>query len=221
MLLYFDQEETGGLELSLQEDSVKTGSTTSAGMYFLHFQAYRLDTTVNAMAMAKDPDAAFFKKLEGLQPCEVSTVKGGTHIFAVYGDNFFKPASYTIEAVCAEEFIESKGRLKEVEAQMRLKQSELREFESEYKEVLARFQAVTNRYVQEKLELDELLKEREFVQSSFSSSSLLKRSMSSSNMKISSENRKEHSPMHKEEMLTDRDRSHKKKWFGLKGERRV
>ncbi|MCO5577727.1 hypothetical protein L7F22_031559 [Adiantum nelumboides] len=220
-LLYFDQEETGGLELSLQEDSVKSGSTTSAGMYFLHFQAYRLDTTVNAMAMAKDPDAAFFKKLEGLQPCEVSTVKGGTHIFAVYGDNFFKAASYTIEAVCAEDFIESKGRLKEVEAQMRLKQSELQEFESEYKEVLARFQAVTNRYVQEKLELDELLKEREFVQSSFSSSSLLKRSMSSSNMKISSENFKGHSPMHKEEMLTDRDRSHKKKWFGFKGERRV
>jgi hypothetical protein len=37
------------------------------------------------MAIAKDPDAAFFKKLEGLQPCEVSSLKAGTHIFAVYG----------------------------------------------------------------------------------------------------------------------------------------
>ena len=35
--------------------------------------------------MAKDPDAAFFKKLEGLQPCEISELKAGTHIFAVYG----------------------------------------------------------------------------------------------------------------------------------------
>lgn len=35
--------------------------------------------------MAKDPDAAFFKRLEGLQPCEVSELKPGTHIFAVYG----------------------------------------------------------------------------------------------------------------------------------------
>lgn len=220
-LLYFDQEETGGLELSLQEDSVKTGSITSAGMYFLHFQVYRLDTTVNAMAMAKDPDAAFFKKLEGLQPCEVSTLKGGTHVFAVYGDNFFKAASYTIEAVCAQDFTEPRERLKEVEAQMRVKQSELREFESEYKEVLARFQTVTSRYTQEKLELDELLKQRESAQSSFASSSLLKRSMSSSNMKISSEDIKVHSPMHKEETFPDRDRSHKKKWFAFKAERRT
>ena len=101
---------------------------TSAGMYFLHFQVYRMDSTVNAvckfvcsisfflffvlfflflfswgnflylfflviltcctllqLAMAKDPEAAFFKRLEGLQPCEVSELKPGTHIFAVYG----------------------------------------------------------------------------------------------------------------------------------------
>ena len=37
------------------------------------------------LAMAKDPEAAFFKRLEGLQPCEVSELKPGTHIFAVYG----------------------------------------------------------------------------------------------------------------------------------------
>jgi len=37
--------------------------------------------------MAKDPDGAFFKRLEGLQPCEVSELKPGTHIFAVYGLN--------------------------------------------------------------------------------------------------------------------------------------
>lgn len=40
------------------------------------------------LAMAKDPEAAFFKRLEGLQPCEVSELKAGTHIFAVYGRNF-------------------------------------------------------------------------------------------------------------------------------------
>lgn len=44
------------------------------------------------LAMAKDPEAAFFKKLEGLQPCEVSELKAGTHIFAVYGLNKFNAA---------------------------------------------------------------------------------------------------------------------------------
>lgn len=102
------------MQLSIQEDSEKTGKVTSAGMYFLHFQVYRMDSTVNAvwilclfgffsllravwkvvtfsvvvqLAMAKDPEGAFFKRLEGLQPCEVSELKPGTHIFAVYGLN--------------------------------------------------------------------------------------------------------------------------------------
>lgn len=32
-----------------QEDSEKAGRVTSAGMYFLHFQVYRMDSTVNAV----------------------------------------------------------------------------------------------------------------------------------------------------------------------------
>ncbi|KAL6561145.1 hypothetical protein OROMI_016746 [Orobanche minor] len=66
------------------EDSEKTGKVISAGMYFLHFQVYRMDSTVNALEMGKDPEAAFFKRLEGLQPCQVSELKAGTHIFVVY-----------------------------------------------------------------------------------------------------------------------------------------
>lgn len=127
------------------------------------------------LAAAKDPEAAFFKRLEGLQPCEISELKAGTHIFAVYGmpyawnalsnylvsipwprvttvwfrlglatslyprnfvgDNFFKTASYTIEALCASSYSETIHKLKEVEAQMLQKRTELRDFEMEYKRV--------------------------------------------------------------------------------------
>lgn len=38
------------------------------------------------MASAKDPDAAFFKKLDGFQPCEIHEIKAGMHTFAVYGE---------------------------------------------------------------------------------------------------------------------------------------
>lgn len=48
------------------------------------------------LAMAKDPEAAFFKKLEGLQPCEVSELKSGTHIFAVYGLNSFNACLFVL-----------------------------------------------------------------------------------------------------------------------------
>lgn len=35
--------------MSMQEDSEKAGKVTSAGMYFLHFQVYRMDSAVNAV----------------------------------------------------------------------------------------------------------------------------------------------------------------------------
>ncbi|CAK9197262.1 unnamed protein product [Sphagnum troendelagicum] len=168
-LLYFEQEENGGLGLAQQEDSVKAGRITSAAMYFLHFQVCRLDPTVNALAFAKDPDASFFKRLEGLQPCEVSELKAGTHIFAVYGDNFFKSARYTIEAICMDSFVENVVKLKEVEAQLLAKRGELRQFEIEYREALARFTAVTNKYSLEKHTVDELLKLRNKIHESFTS----------------------------------------------------
>lgn len=155
------------------------------------------------VAMAKDPEAYFFKKLEGLLPCEVSELKAGTHIFAVYGlnckfcifilayslvgilclyfcwhvevysgDNFFKTASYTIEALCTKTYEDTTEKLKDIEAQILRKRSELRDFEVEYRKVLycifkcglseitdnwncnlqalARFQEVTNKYSEEK-----------------------------------------------------------------------
>lgn len=132
---------------------MKTGKVTSAGMFFLHFQVYRLDPTINAVSLhscswfvhitiyddfsligiihsmsnsvgsgsfsmfssgkgytenanflvilqlllAKDPDAAFFKRLEGLQPCEMSALKEGTHIFAVYGQAHAPTVQFLVE----------------------------------------------------------------------------------------------------------------------------
>lgn len=124
------------------------------------------------MAAAKDPDTALFKKLDGFQPCEVTELKAGTHVFAVYGtvslesclctwkkirvqawislsdyiwflvhfvgDNFFKSAHYTIEALCSEPFAEEKENLRTVEAQILSKRVELSKFESEYREVWVR-----------------------------------------------------------------------------------
>lgn len=51
------------------------------------------------------------------------------------GDNFFKPASYTIEAMCAKSYEDTTGRLKEVEAKILAKRNDLRQFEIEYRKV--------------------------------------------------------------------------------------
>ncbi|GMY18393.1 chaperone protein dnaJ 15 [Fagus crenata] len=222
-LLYFEQDANASYGLALQEDSEKTGKVTSAGMYFLHFQVYRMDSTVNALAMAKDPEAAFFKRLEGLQPCEVSELKAGTHIFAVYGDNFFKTATYTIEALCAKTYEDTTEKLKEIEAQILRKRNELRLFETEYRKALARFQEVTNRYTQEKQSVDDLLKQRDNIHCSFTVTKVVNCSGGSSGLsngssssKIAGEDSKAESPVEDGNGSSDgKDKSGKKKWFNL------
>ncbi|KAJ4960459.1 hypothetical protein NE237_020369 [Protea cynaroides] len=184
-LLYFEQEENGGLGLALQEDSAKTGKVTSAGMYFLGFPVYRLDQTISAMATAKDPDAAFFKKLHGFQPCEITELKAGTHVFAVYGDNFFRSVSYRIEALCAATFSEEKKKLRNVETQILSKRAELVKFETEYREVLAQFTEMTSRYAQEMQSIDELLRQRNAIHAAYTNVPPLKRSSFSSKVKVS------------------------------------
>lgn len=213
-LLYFEHDINGGYGLALQEDSEKTGKVTSAGMYFLHFQVYRMDSTVNALAIAKDPESAFFKRLEGLQPCEVSELKAGTHIFAVYGDNFFKTATYTIEALCAKSYEDTTEKLKDIESQILRKRNELRQFETEYRKALARFQEVTNQYTQEKQSVDELLKQRDSIHATFTVTrppSGISNLSNGSSSKVPGETE---SPT--EDGNSDgKDKSGKKKWFNL------
>lgn len=211
-LLYFELEENGGLSLALQEDSTKTGKVTSAGMFFLCFPVYRFDQA-NSIAASKDPDAAFFKKLEGFQPCEINELKAGTHVFAVYGDNFFKSANYTIEVMCAQPFSEEKERLRDVEAKLLTKRVDLSKFETEYREVLAQFTEMTSRYAQEMQTIDELLKERNAVHASYTTSPPLKRNSSSNRIRTSF--RASRSNDEGQTREKKRDRTKKKKWFNI------
>ncbi|URE39491.1 DnaJ domain [Musa troglodytarum] len=217
-LLYFEQEENG-LSLSLQEDSIKTGKVTSAGMFFLRFPVYRFDQS-QSVAIAKDPDAKFFKKLDGFQACEVNELRAGTHTFAVYGDNFFKSVSYTIEVVCAEQFSAEKEKLRDVEAKILTKKAELSKFETIYREVLAQFTEMTSRYAQEMQAIDELLKERNAIHASYASIPPLKRNSSSSKMSsaFNGSTGEEECPT-KENKSKDekkcRDPTKRKKWFKI------
>ncbi|KAD2393784.1 hypothetical protein E3N88_40761 [Mikania micrantha] len=133
-LLYFDPDENGGLNLALQEDSAKKGKVTAAGMYFLGFPVYKLDQQSAKANNKKDPDAAFFKMLKGFQPCEITELKPGLHTFAVYGDNFFKRAGYTIEILSTSSFVKEKENLRAVEARIHTKRTEISKFETEYRQ---------------------------------------------------------------------------------------
>ncbi|KAL2904179.1 Chaperone protein dnaJ 16 [Bienertia sinuspersici] len=161
---------------------------------------------------AKDPDAAFFKKLDGFQPCELSELKAGTHVFAVYGDNFFKNVSYTIEVLCASPFMKEKDDLREVEAQLLNKRAELSKFESEYREVLTQFTEMTNRYAKEMQMIDDLLKQRNEIHASYTVAPPMKRSSSKTKRSPPKEPKEEGFSRERKPV---RDRLKKKKWFNI------
>ncbi|XP_043704904.1 chaperone protein dnaJ 16-like isoform X2 [Telopea speciosissima] len=197
-----------------KEDSAKTRKATSAGMYFFGFPVYRLDQPLNTIAATKEPDAAFFKKLEGFHPCEITELKAGTHVFAVYGDNFFKSVSYRIEVLCAAPFPEEKENLRAVEAQILNKRVELAKFETEYREVLAQFTEMTSRYAQEMQSIDELLQQRNTIHAAYTTVPPLNRSMSSSKVRGSFKESKVEEDQQAKDKKPMRDRT-KKKWYNL------
>ena len=65
------------LQVTLQPNEVIV--TKLCTFYLVTYVSY-LQVTI-----AKDPDAKFFKKLDGFQACEVNELRAGTHTFAVYG----------------------------------------------------------------------------------------------------------------------------------------
>ncbi|AAD14474.1 Similar to gi/2829865 F3I6.4 from Arabidopsis thaliana BAC gb/AC002396 [Arabidopsis thaliana] len=129
-LLYFDQVENGGLSLALQR------------------------------ALSRDPETGFFKRLDAFQPFEITELKAGSHVFAVYGDNFFKSVSYTLEIFSSAPFGNEKESLRSTEAQIVSKRTELLKFEAEYHEVFAQFTEMASKCTGEVQEIDELLKRR-------------------------------------------------------------
>ncbi|KAF3497748.1 hypothetical protein DY000_02055400 [Brassica cretica] len=184
-LLFFDQEADGGLSLAMQEDSRRTGKITCAGMYFLGFPVYSLDHTITSMSQEKDPETALFKSLDGFHQCEVTELKAGTQVFAVYGDNFFKSVNYTIQVLCATSFTQEKEDLRSGEAQILTKRAELAKFETEYREVLVQFTDTTSRYAQEMQSIDELLKQRNEIHSAYTTVPLVERSSSKNRLRKS------------------------------------
>ncbi|WZZ13539.1 hypothetical protein YC2023_106628 [Brassica napus] len=253
-LLYFDQEESGGLRLALQEDSRKTGKLSTAGLYFFGFPVYRFDPRVNSVnyllytllskhiyllsrppctqfllfcsqrALSRDPETGFFKRLDTFQPLEITELKAGTHVFAVYGtfvnsDNFFKSVSYTLEIFSSAPFANEKETLRSTEAQIVSKRTELLKFESEYHDVFSQFTDMASKCAGEVQEIDELLKRRNEICSAYTTFPPTKQSSSKSWGKGKSKKKKSSLLMEAREEgeVTVREENgvKKKKWYNI------
>lgn len=165
-LLLFEQATDGQWELLTQEDSQKTkNGVQMAGLYFFPFLTCRMGPKPSTLASASDPESMLFNRLEGLQARDHVPVRPGRILVAVYGDNWFNRVRYTIQAVHTSSQgspqAPSADAVQQVEAKLLQKKTELRRFETEYRQVQAQFETVVMRFNQEQKEVEELLQTRD------------------------------------------------------------
>jgi len=170
-LLQFEHERDGGLALVEQADSVKSKcdgvKVTRAGFYFVHFAVCTLEGAPSMIQVGEDPTQALFRRLDGIKRTEVTSLTAGSHVFAVYGDNWFKKAQYVIEAVyldapaSVEQMHPLAQNLKTAEDNVLAQRQHLAAFEKEFLQAKERFEAAVDQFGKEQEELERVLNARE------------------------------------------------------------
>eukprot|EP00884_Botryococcus_braunii_P022977 jgi/Botrbrau1/9363/Bobra.354_2s0019.1 len=161
-LLVFERTGEGPWELLLQEDSVKVRKgITLAGLFFLPFQTLRIGPKPSPLELAEDPEAALFKRLDVMEPRETASLRPGTLLIAVYGDNWFKRVHYTVQAMRPGVDSHAVRRLQLVEDGLRQRQDVLRGFETEFRAAQTRFVELCERFAAEQTALEAALSERD------------------------------------------------------------
>lgn len=159
-VLLFEQVVDGPWELVLQEDSRQIKKTSIAGLYFFNFDTYTIPPKLLNPEHLDELDATLFKKLENMKQRETVKLRPGKIVIAVYGDNWFKKVQYTLTTIAAAS-AGSTSNLRETEAKLMDKMSELQKFEQEFRQAQAQYIACCERFQREQREVDELLKDRD------------------------------------------------------------
>eukprot|EP00164_Ancoracysta_twista_P001016 GFYU01001326.1.p1 GENE.GFYU01001326.1~~GFYU01001326.1.p1 ORF type:complete len:383 (-),score=128.11 GFYU01001326.1:237-1385(-) len=155
-LLYFGTDR----DLKNDEDSYSIKKGTYASMFFLPFANYYL-APPDMLVMSQTAEEYVFRRLDSLHKNRFGALEPGTHVFAVYGDNFFNKVKYTIELVVDLAGSEAKAQIETTETSVREQQDELKALESKYLEAKRLFEDAVMKRDEHFLKLNETLEQRE------------------------------------------------------------
>jgi len=164
-LLLFENA-AGAWELQEQEDSLPTHSGPSmAGLFFTQDRTYHLGSKPSrGDAIKQTPESLIFQRLDSLAPREHIDVRPGKLLLAVYNDNWFKTAKFTIAALHPSQEAHSREALKEVqrlEGRLLEKQSHLRAFQGEYLKAQDEWKAACAKFDAHKSDMESTIQARE------------------------------------------------------------
>ena len=160
-------EESGsapvGYSLSHWEDSAKeAGGYHQALLFFGRGPAsYSLGPPPDPVQCAEDVEAALFRRLDHMKQRERRPGRAGPCLFAIYGDNFLKPSTYTVEAVAGGTAEGPLRAIERAEAALMRKKATLRDFETSYRSALKAYVDAMGRFEEELNETEALVAERD------------------------------------------------------------
>lgn len=160
------------------EESQQSKRSSEANLYVVPYGRYNLMESM-PLAMMKhleDDVPPVFMILDTYdKDIKTSSLMPGTHLFCVYGDNWFQSVRYTLRCLVAvPPDTDCVTTIKSTEEQLATKKKDLEGFQTEFCEIKKKYDAAKERLENDVKEITELIQEREGAYTDYQDASALK-----------------------------------------------
>jgi len=171
-IVFFDQEG----HVTMVEESQQYKRASEANLYVVPYGRYNLmETMPLSMMKHMEEDVPPVFMILDTYDKDIKTLSPGTHLFCVYGDNWFQSVRYTLRCLVAvPPDTDCVSTIKSTEENLAKKKKELETFQSEFCEIKKKYDSAKERLETDVKEITELIQEREAAYTDYSDASALK-----------------------------------------------
>jgi len=171
-IVFFDNQG----HVTMVEESQQNKRASEANLYVVPYGRYNLmETMPLAMMKHLEEDVPPVFMILDTYDKDVKNLLPGTHLFCVYGDNWFQSVSYKLRCLVAvPPDTDCVTTIKSTEEKLAGKKKELESFQSEFCEIKKKYDAAKERLENDVKEITELIQEREGAYTDYTDASALK-----------------------------------------------
>jgi len=171
-IVFFDKEG----HVTMVEESQQNKRASEANLYVVPYGRYNLmeSMPLSMMKHLEEDVPPVFMILDTYDK-DIKNLLPGTHVFCVYGDNWFQSVRYTLRCLVAvPSDTDCVSTIKNTEEKLAAKKKELETFQSEFCEIKKKYDAAKERLENDVKDITELIQEREGAYTDYADASALK-----------------------------------------------
>jgi len=159
-VVFFDNQG----QVTLVEESQRRKRHSEAVMYLVPYSRYNLAESPMPLHMMKrlDDDVPPVFMILDTYDRDIKSILPGTHLFCIYGDNWFQSVKYSLRPVVAvPPFTDCVQTIQRTESKLAEKKQQLESFQSEFTEIKKKYEEACKRLESDIKETVELMQDRE------------------------------------------------------------